>query len=216
MNRITTCEVLFYPFHLCHARTLYRLLAGFRRVHFRDYMAIQLSPFAGTTAYSDRMGDTHPDLLADGRLVQGYTVSGPLSPQCASAVDRDLADPIWRGLFHTALAYDRRFHIGLFGAPSSDATPDCKIDDALKSHRWTVDAVRQMSNTPVYGEDLQTFDYGFALLKTSAALVYTLQLASRHQWAVATDSPAHGALLHHMTLRDGLTLENHVIERAGY
>src|SRR5215204_475370 len=102
MNRLANCEVLFYPFHLCHERTLSRLLGEFRRVHFRDYMAIQLSPFAGTTAYSDRMGDTYPDLLAEGRLMQGYSVSGPLSPQSISAVDRDLADPIWRGLFHTA------------------------------------------------------------------------------------------------------------------
>jgi len=216
MNRMANCEVLFYPFHLCHERTLYRLLAEFRRVHFRDYMAIQLSPFAGTTAYSDRMGDKYPDLLAEGRLMQGYSVSGPLSPQSIAAVDRDLADPIWRGLFDTALEHDRRFHIGLFGRPSGEATPDSNIDDALKSHRWTVDAVRHMSNTLVHGKDVQTFDYGFALLKTSAALVYTVQLASRHQWAVATDSPAHGALLHHMSLRDHLTLENHVIERAGY
>jgi hypothetical protein len=209
-------EALFYPFHLCHEHTLRRLLDHFSRVHFRDYMALQLSPFCGTTAYPDRMGDTYPDLVAEGRLLQGYCVSGPLATQTAAAVDRDLADPVWRDLFHTALAQDRRFQVGLFGAPSGDGIPNQRMHAALKIRRWSVDAVRQMSSTTVAGNDSEAFDYGIALLKTSAALVYTVQLATEHHWTMATDSAAHGALLQHMIERDGLMLENHVLERAGY
>src|SRR5215212_3431509 len=134
MNRIAKCEVLFYPFHLCHERTLYRLLDDFSRVHFRDYMAIQMSLFSGTTAYSDRMGDRYPNLVTEGRLVQGHDVSGPLSPYNVAAVNRDLADPIWRGLFHAAMIQDARFQIGLFGAPSGEAESDSRRDAALKSH----------------------------------------------------------------------------------
>src|SRR5690348_522434 len=58
---------LYYPFHLCHQRTLERLLEKHTAVHFRDYMALQLTAMAGLTAYADRMGDQHPDLVRLGR-----------------------------------------------------------------------------------------------------------------------------------------------------
>jgi len=209
-------EALFYPFHLCHERTLHRILDRFTRVHFRDYMALQLSPFFGTTAYLDRMGDTYPDLVAEGRLVQGYSVSGPLATHTAAAVDRDLADPVWRDLFHTALAQDRRFQIGLFGRSSGDRDPYQPTDETLKSRLWSVDAVRKICSTTVGMKESEACDYGIALLKTSAALVYTVQLAADHHWTVATDSAAHGALLQHMIERDGLLLQNCILERAGY
>ncbi|MBS0154216.1 MAG: hypothetical protein JSS38_06470, partial [Nitrospira sp.] len=96
---MTRSGVLFYPFHLCHERTLQWLLERYEQVHFRDYMAIQVSPFCGTTAFPERMGDAFPDLLASKRLVQGYNVSGPLTPDTCIAVDRDLTDSTWRGLF---------------------------------------------------------------------------------------------------------------------
>ena len=98
-----TADALFYPFHLCHAETLHRLLARFYRVHFRDYMALQLTPFSGTTAYADRMGGTFPDLMAAGRIVQGYAVSGPLTEASRLALDHDLADALWRHRFHRLL-----------------------------------------------------------------------------------------------------------------
>src|SRR5215207_927390 len=218
MNPISPsrAEALFYPFHLCHERTLRRMLDRFTRVHFRDYMALQLSPFSGTTAYPDRMGDTYPDLVAEGRLLQGYSVSGPLAPQTAAAVDRDLADPVWRDLFQTALTQDRRFQIGLFGTRSGDGSPYQRTDETLKSRLWSVDAVRHICSTTVGMKESEACDYGIALLKTSAALVYTVQLAADHHWTVATDSAAHGALLQHMIERDGLLLENVIFERAGY
>jgi hypothetical protein len=214
---MVTTGALFYPFHLCHGETLRQLLAAFSRVHFRDYMALQVSPFFGTTAYPDRMGDTYPDLVTEGRLVQGYHVSGTLSPRVIAAVDRDLSDSLWRDLFHAALAGDHRFQIGLFGTSSGASRANLpRMDERLRSDTVTVAQIRRMSESPRMRNDAEAFDYRLALLKTSAALVYTVQLAVKHELAAATDSPAHFALLNRTLGRDGLTLENRVIERAGY
>lgn len=107
-------DALYYPFHLCSEDTLMELLHRFRTVHFRDYMALQLTPFLGTTAFQDRMGDSFPQLVAEGRLVQGYPTSGPLDDDMEHAVDQDLADPVWRNLFHHSFREYRRFQRGLF------------------------------------------------------------------------------------------------------
>lgn len=53
------------------------------------------------------------------------------------------------------------------------------------------------------------FDYGLALLKTSASLVYTVQLADARRLAVATDSQVHFTLLARTAERDGINLENY-------
>ena len=95
MNRLRAPHALFYPFHLCHPETLARLLTRFITVHFRDFMALQLTPMSGMTAFQDRMGMSFPNLVESGRLVQGYDVSGPLPPTVAAAFDRDLHDPLW-------------------------------------------------------------------------------------------------------------------------
>lgn len=212
MNRASPAEALFYPFHLCHERTLVRLLDRFDRVHFRDYMAIALSPWSGTTAYPDRIGDAFPDLLQSGRLVQGYDVSGPLPPDVIAAVDRDLSDPRWRDMCHTALCTDRRFRYGLFG----DAVSEDRATDASRQQTaLTVAALRGMTAGRA-GHDVPFLDYGFALLNTSAALVYTLRLATTHGLAAATDSRPHFTLLARMMERDGFSIANRLIGRHGY
>lgn len=216
MNLMPTTDVLFYPFHLCHERTLRQLLAVSSRVHFRDYMAIQLSPLCGTTASPDRMGETFPELLSSGRLVQGYNVSGRLSPEMTIAVDRDLSDSTWRGQFHIALANDHRFQRGLFGLSVTESSVRRLSDESWRSRTFTVAGLRALSQTHPAEAVEEVFDYGFALLKTSAALVYTVQLATEHHLAVATDSPAHFALLAHISKRDGARLHNRLIERTGY
>ncbi|MBX3328542.1 MAG: hypothetical protein KF682_21890, partial [Nitrospira sp.] len=58
------------------------------------------------------------------------------------------------------------------------------------------------------------FDYGLALLKTSASLVYTIQLATAEQLAVATDSHAHFTLLTRLIERMGFTIENKLVEQG--
>lgn len=216
MKPTSVTDVLFYPFHLCHARTLQQLLKQCERVHFRDYMAIQLSPFFGTTAYPDRMGDTYPDLLAQGRLVQGYDVSGPLSHKTIEAVNRDLTDQTWRHLFHRALTEDRRFRGGLFGTTAEEALIARLTAEPFRTDPMTVADIQRLCDRRTAGNERDRCDYGFALLKTSAALVYTVQLAEEYQLTVATDSPAHGALLNRLAERDGVKLRRWIIERIGY
>lgn len=216
MNLMPTTDVLFYPFHLCHERTLHQLLSLSSRVHFRDYMAIQLSPLCGTTAYPDRMGDTFPDLLSSGRLVQGYDVSGPLSDETTRAVDRDLADSLWRDEFHRALAHDQRFQRGLFDMTGDEPSVRRLNDDRWRTRTVTVATLRELSRSRLTGASADWFDYGLALLKTSAALLYTVRLAAEHHFAVATDSPAHFALLAHIAKRDSIRFANTLIARTGY
>jgi len=204
---------------------LQQLLARFSRVHFRDYMALQLSPFCGTTAYPDRMGDSFPDLLAIGRLVQGYNVSGPLNQETSAVVDCDLSDPSWRALFHAALREDRRFQRGVFdgsviaesghtdtGEPSMLARLRA---GAFQTIPFTVAGICQLSRQRAIDGQADPFDYGLALLKTSASLVYTVQLAAAQRLAVATDSHVHFRLLARTAERDGVDLENYWIERSG-
>ena len=107
-------NALYYPFHLCHERTLQRLLVDCQIVHFRDFMALQLTPMMGTTAFPDRMGDYHPELLKVGRIVQGHDVSGAMAPETVYAVNRDLADAQWRKYFQDFILNDRRFQRGLW------------------------------------------------------------------------------------------------------
>ena len=108
-------NALYYPFHLCHEKTLHRVLADFEQIHFRDFMALQLTPFVGTTAFPDRMGDSYPEFLEAGRIVQGHHVSGVMSPELIASVNQDLQDPLWRtSLSSSSLLKDYRFQRGLF------------------------------------------------------------------------------------------------------
>lgn len=205
-------EVLFYPFHLCHQQTLGRLLVRFEKVHFRDFMALQLTPFTGMTAFRDRMGDGLPELVQSGRLVQGYDVSGPLPSEVAAAVNRDMEDEVWRSLFHIALRRDVRFQRGLF-QPHQIAH---LTDDRLRSVAYTVDhitALTAQSGGPVAEPDL---DYGLALVKTAASLVYTYRLALMHGLQAATDSAAHYSLFERSCRREFISVGNHLLLRRGY
>ena len=217
---------LFYPFHLCHERTLQQLLTRYASVHFRDYMALQLTPMSGTTAYRDRMGDPHPELVATGRIVQGYSVSGPLDATMALAVDRDLSDKSWRTVFHTSLSEDRRFQRGLFDFSHAIRCGDRVVPGPafilhlITEHRhtrpYTVRAVQEMSVRPLTTEEGLDFEYALALVKTSASLVYTIHLANRHGLEAVTDSASHFRLLQQTSTRESKALENYLIDRTGY
>lgn len=200
------------------------MLERYEQVHFRDYMAIQLSPLCGTTAFPERMGDSFPDLLTSKRLVQGYNISGPLNPDACAAVDRDLSDSTWRALFHRALVENRRFQRGLFdGADITGHGKDGIVEPALtvrlkdvsfETAPFTVAGIRELSRRRPIGNEADLFDYGLALLKTSASLVYTIQLAIAEQLAVATDSRAHFTLLTRLVERTGATVENQLVEQG--
>lgn len=214
-------NALFYPFHLCAPDTLDYLLAHYGSIHFRDYMALRLTPFMGTTAYQDRMGDEHPDLVRSGRIVQGHAVSGPLDDAAVAGIDRDFSDPHWRQLFHAGLQEDRRFQRGLF-----DLTHAMRIGSTLvpgpaallrllESQRagaqCTVALVQQWARSSPSLEDAYNFEYGLALLKTAAAQVYTFRLASAHGLIAVTDSVTHHRLLSHTMAREGIDLSNEYV-----
>jgi len=203
-----------------------RLLTRFASVHFRDFMALQLTPMSGMTAFQERMGSSFQDLIEAGRLVQGYDVSGPLPSAVAAAVDRDLEDPLWRALFHRALCRDRRFQRGLFEPSHSLRVGDRLVpgpaallhlmDDSFGQHAYDLDLVRSFSKSGVTLADGYHFEYGLALVKTSASLVYTQTLALAHQIQPVTDSRAHFALYAQSCLRENWPTINHLLIRTGY
>ena len=219
-------HALFYPFHLSHPDTLTRLLARFATVHFRDFMALQLTPMSGVTAFQDRMGMGFPELIASGRLVQGYNVSGPLQPAVAAAVDRDLQDPLWRKLFHAALCRNRRLQRGLFEPSHSLRIGDSLVpgpaallrlmDHSFSLQNYDLTQVRRLCRNNLTLEEGYAFEYGLALVKTSASLVYTQTLASVHQLQPVTDSPAHFALYAQSCARESWPNTNHLLVRTGY
>lgn len=226
MNQRPAPQALFYPFHLCHAETLARLLTRFATVHFRDFMALQLTPMSGMTAFQDRMGMSFPELVASGQLRQGYDVSGPLSPTVAAAVDRDLRDPAWRACFHAAFRQDRRLQRGLFEPSHSLRIGDSLVpgpaallhlmDDLFRQQDYDLALVRGLSRSTVTLEEGYHLEYGLALVKTSAALVYTQTLALVQQLQPVTDSPAHFALYAQSCARENWPSTNHLLVRTGY
>ena len=222
MNLTLSRHALFYPFHLCAPSTLDALLRRYESIHFRDYMALRLTRLTGTMAYQDRMGDDHPDLVTNGRLVQGYSVSGSLDQAAREAIDRDLADPLWRSLFHKALRNDRRFQRGLF-----DLTHAMRIGQAMvpgpaallrlleadrAENLCTVSMVQGLARPLLTSDEAYGFEYGLALLKTAAAQVYTIRLARQHDLLPVTDSYPHYSLLSRTLAREGLELGNDHIE----
>ena len=222
-------NALFYPVHLCHERTLERLLAEYDIVHFRDFMALQLTPFMGTTAFPDRMGDYYPDLLDAGRIVQGHNVSGALQPDMIAAVDRDLADPAWRAIFHDALSDDYQFQRTLFDEAEirkrgNGDSVEIPLLSGIRTPDWqttpfSVESVkaltRQTRRTRPHQHDPK-FEYGWALVKTSAALAHTIQLCRQLRGAAVTDSASHHRLLAQSCYRERIGLSNACVKRKGY
>jgi len=189
-------------------------------------MALQLTPMMGTTAFPDRMGDYHPEALHAGRIVQGYNLSGAMGPDTVLAVDRDLADMPWRTHFQESMLKDTRFQRGLFGDPNTERTGSIETPPKPEWHQfrdkdWTagpfdVKAVQALSRQRLNGEEAARFEYGWALVKTSASLVYTIQLCRQRSLVAVTDSSTHHHLLTQTCARDRITLENHCIKREGY
>ncbi|THJ21565.1 MAG: hypothetical protein CAF45_012190 [Nitrospira sp. CG24E] len=226
MNQPRLPHALFYPFHLCHPETLARLLTRFASIHFRDFMALQLTPMSGMTAFQDRMGMNFPGLIESGRLVQGYGVSGPIPPTVAAAIDRDLHDPHWRSLFHHALCRDRRFQRGLFEPSHSLRIGGSLVpgpaaflrlmDDSFRQQTYDLRLVRALSKSCITLDEGYLFEYGLALVKTSASLIYTQTLARTYQIQPATDSLVHFALYARSCLRENWPKTNHLLLRTGY
>jgi hypothetical protein len=219
-------DALYYPFHLSHEQTLHQILKDYSHVHFLDFMALQLTPFMGATGFPDRMGDYYPELLASGRIIQGHDVSGPLSPTMVRTVNQDLADPLWRSTFHEALKDDRRFQRGLVAfSQDSQGRSSVPTDAALLAAfqqperefvSYSVETLQVVSRRRLAEQENLAFEYGFGLIKTSAALVYSIQLCQRLGLDALTDSPAHHQLLTRTCQRDNVVVRNFCVKREGY
>lgn len=219
-------NALFYPVHLCHERTLERLLAEYDIVHFRDFMALQLTPFMGATAFPDRMGDYYPELLDAGRIIQGHNVSGTLHPDMIAAVDRDLADPAWRAIFHDALSDDYQFQRTLFDESAirkrgNGDSVEIPLSSGFRTPDWqttpfSVELVKTLSRRSRPHQHDPGFEYGWALVKTSAALAYTIQLCRQLDGTAVTDSASHHRLLAQSCYRERIELSNSCVKREGY
>jgi len=144
----------------------------------------------------------------------------------AVAIDRDLHDPLWRTRFHTALRLDRRFQRGLFEpshsldiggslAPGPAALLRL-MDNSFRQYPLDLDRVKILSNSLLTLEEGYLFEYGLALVKTSASLVYTQTLALAHQIQPVTDSPAHFSLYAQSCARENWPSTNYLLLRAGY
>jgi hypothetical protein len=184
-------------------------------------MALHLTSMSGTTAYMDRIGDLHPEPIRSGRIIQGYSVSGPLDVDAVAAVDRDLADESWRGCFHRGLMEDRRFQRGLFdlshGMRIGTATVPGPaallrlLEESRKLRHCTVQDLQGMSKGRLSLEEGYDFEYALALVKTAAALLYTLRLCGRHGLQAVTDSAVHFQLLERTCSRGKVILNNRCI-----
>jgi len=205
---MTTRAGLYYPFHLCPPESLEHLLARYDAVHFRDYMALQLTPTSGTMAHPDRMGDTHTALLAQGRIIQGHQVSGPLSAEMDRRVDRDLQDGEWREIFQFALRNDLRFQRGLAerGAVLSPWLPD-----RWAQWRVTLAEIRQLSCLKLEPERAVSLEYGLMLVTTSVSLWHTIRLCQQHGLDAVTDSTRHDQLLQRILKRDHMPLPTYLL-----
>jgi hypothetical protein len=165
-----TIRRLFYPFHLCHERTLAVAAGAVSASAFPGLYGHPSQSVLRDNSLSRTMGDAFPDLLASKRLVQGYNVSGPLTPDTCIAVDRDLTDSTWRGLFHRALVENRRFQRGLFDGTDitgrhNDGHAEQPLmgrlkDVSFETTPFTVAGIRQLSRRRLIGRDADLFDYG--------------------------------------------------------
>lgn len=90
------------------------------------------------------------------------------------------------------------------------------MDDSFRQCPLDLDRVRILSKSRLTLEEGYRFEYGLALVKTSASLVYTQTLALEHQIQPVTDSPAHFSLYAQSCTRENWTSTNYLLLRAGY
>ena len=153
-------------------------------------MALQLSPLAGTIAFSDRMGDAHPDLVKAGRIIQGHSVSGPLSSDTENAINRDLSRS------NLAIGFSRSHT-----ERSSSSTKSCELFSrcprkqywsqqilmrylTYKRQEWEstifdVERVKTLSGKLLFDDEKILYDYGMALIENiSFAAIHHPALSS--------------------------------------
>ena len=90
------------------------------------------------------------------------------------------------------------------------------MDDSFRQHAYDLGLVRGLPNSSLTLEEGYEFEYGLALVKTSASLVYTQTLALAHQLQPVTDSFSHFALYANSCIREHWPKTNHWLIRTGY
>ena len=156
----------------------------------------------------------------------GHNVSGPLAPDMVLDINRDLADPQWRSSFQKFILNDSRFQHGLFadsqeGISEHSGYPPKPEWLQFRDIEWAtrsidVETTQALSRQRLHGTDAAQFEYGWALIKTAASLIYTIQITQQRNLVAVTDSSAHHHLLAWTCERDGITLKNICVKREGY
>mgnify|MGYP003324228938 CR=1 FL=1 len=85
----------------------------------------------------------------------------------------------------------------------------------IKKH-FQIETVKTISDWALIKENEQMFEYGWALIKTSAALMYTIRLCQILRVEAVTDSLSHYKLLERTCNRHGIKLKNSAVRREGY
>jgi hypothetical protein len=90
------------------------------------------------------------------------------------------------------------------------------MNDSFRRRVYDLGLVRGLSKSSLTLEEGYQFEYGLALVKTSASLVYTQTLALAHQLQPVTDSLSHFALYAQSCIREHWPRTNHLLIRTGY
>jgi hypothetical protein len=90
------------------------------------------------------------------------------------------------------------------------------MDDSFRQQAYDLGRVRELSKKSVTLEEGYLYEYGLALVKTSASLIYTQTLALAHQLQPVTDSSAHFSLYVQSCVRENWLRTNHLLIRVGY
>jgi hypothetical protein len=81
---------------------------------------------------------------------------------------------------------------------------------------FQVETVQALSQHRLKGEEIAHFEYGWALIKTAASLIYTIQLCHQLNVSAVTDSSSHYHLLAHTCEREQISLIHTCVKREGY
>jgi hypothetical protein len=90
------------------------------------------------------------------------------------------------------------------------------MDDSFRQQAYDLGQVRALSKRGLTLEEGYHYEYGLALVKTSASLVYTQTLSLAHQLQPVTDSLAHFSLYAQSCARENWPTVNHLLIRTSY
>ena len=121
---------------------------------------------------------------------------------------------------------DRRFQRGLFNlthgvriGPATVPGPAAllRLVEASRQHcPSSLRELQRLSERQLSLEEGYDYEYALALVKTSAALVYTIRLSVNYGLIAVTDSEAHFRLIERTCVRDQISINNRWIAGEMY